>query len=265
MTLPTGTIEYTLGSASVTGCGLSYTTSELEPALTGPIAEIVFDDEGTTDITNMLSSLPDTDFDQDNLKRVLGHNREPEPWRVGEAFAESYLTHHRTCTFPWPDGRDERKSGSSLPGADLVGIHCDGETVRFAFGEVKTSTSRKYPPGAMYGRTGLKQQLEDLRDRVSIRDDLVKYLWHRALNASWKNRFINAFMRYNADDTDVMLFGVLVRDVEPHEDDLRIRVSKLGNDCPQTMSIELLALYLPSGSINSLGIRVVALREEDNT
>ncbi|MCD4678169.1 MAG: hypothetical protein K8S18_19585, partial [Desulfobacula sp.] len=69
MTLATGTIEYTLGSSPVTGCGLSYTTSELESALTRPIAEAVFDDKGTANLSNMLSSLPDTDFDQDNLKR----------------------------------------------------------------------------------------------------------------------------------------------------------------------------------------------------
>jgi hypothetical protein len=152
-----------------------------------------------------------------------------------------------------------------LPGADLVGIHCDGETERFAFGEVKTSSEKKYPPGVMHGRTGFKQQLEDLRDKVGIRDDLVKYLWHRALNASWKSRFINAFERYNTNHTDVGLFGVLVRDVEPHEDDLRVRVSKLSEDCPQPMSIELLAFYLPSGSIGSLGEKVLALREGGNT
>jgi hypothetical protein len=260
MTLAAGTVEYTLGSASITGCGLSYTASELESALAGPVAEVVFDDEGATDLTNMLSGLPSTEFNQEGVKRVLENNREPEPWRVGEAFGESYLTHHRTCTFPWPDGRDERKSGSSLPGADLVGIHCDGEAERFAFGEVKTSSEKKYPPGLMYGRTGFKQQLEDLRDKVGNRDDLVKYLWHRAVNASWKDRFINAFKRYSTDNADVGLFGVLLRDVEPHEDDLRVRVSKLSEDCPQPMSIELLALYLPSGSIGTLCEKVLAMR-----
>ncbi|PXF61164.1 MAG: hypothetical protein C4B59_05290 [Candidatus Methanogaster sp.] len=260
MMLATGTVEYTLGTAPITGCGMSYTTSELESALAGPVAEVIFDDAGTADLTNILSGLPSTEFNPECVKRVLENNREHESWRVGEALAESYLTHHRTCTFPWPDGRDERKSGSSLPGADLVGIHCDGVTERFAFGEVKTSSENKYPPGAMYGRTGLKQQLEDLRDKVGIRDDLVKYLWHRAVNASWKDKFINAFKRYNTDNADVGLFGVLLRDVEPHEDDLRARVGKLGEDCPQPMSIELLALYMPSGSIGSLGEKVLAMR-----
>jgi len=63
----------------------------------------------------------------------------------------------------------------------------------------------------MYGRTGLKQQLEDLRDNVLIRDDLVKYLWYRAVNAPWKDQFLCAYTRYGANDTDVQLFRFLVR------------------------------------------------------
>lgn len=64
--------------------------------------------------------------------------------------------------------------------------------------------------------------IEDLRDEVLIRDDLVKYLTHRAVNALWKDQFICAYRRYNANNTDVQLFGLLPRDVAPHEDDLRV-------------------------------------------
>ena len=66
--------------------------------MAGPVAEIVFDGEGATDLTNMLSSLPSTEFDPECVKRILENNREPEAWRVGEAFGESYLAHHRTRT-----------------------------------------------------------------------------------------------------------------------------------------------------------------------
>ena len=38
----------------------------------------------------------------------------------------------------------------------------------------------------MRGRTGLKKQLEDLRDRNAVRDDLVRYLGHRAVAASFR-------------------------------------------------------------------------------
>ena len=265
MTLSAGTVEYTLGTAPVTGCGISWTAEELDTALAGPVAGVVFDDAGNADCAAILEGLSETEFDREGVQRVLNSEQEPEAWRVGEGLAESYLTHHRNCSFPWPDGRDERKSGSSLPGADLVGFHQDGEQDCFAFGEVKTSGEAKHPPGAMYGRTGLKQQLEDLRDKVSIRDDLVKYLWHWAVNASWKGRFINAYKRYNADSADVCLFGLLVRDVEPHRDDLQVRVTKLGKGCPSAMSIELIAIYLPAGSIDSLSKKVVQSRKGGDT
>jgi len=261
MTLSVGTVEYRLGTEPVTGCGLSWTAEELDAALSGPVVEVVFDDEGTAECAAMLEGLAETEFDREGVKRVLDNKHEPEAWRVGEGIAESYLAHHRGCYFPWPDGRDERKSGSSLPGADLVGFYKDGEMDCFAFGEIKTSSEVKYPPGLTYGIHGFKQQLEDLRDKVSDRDDLVNYLWHRAVTASWKDRFVSVYTRYSADNTNVWLFGLLVRDVEPRNNDLRARVTKLGKDCPTAMSIELLALYLPSGSIDTLSKKVMNSRK----
>src|SRR5438105_42178 len=85
---------------------------------------------------------------------------------------------------------------------------------RFAFGEVKTSSEAAYPPGACYGATGLKQQLEDLRDNSVIRDDLVRYLGHRAATGpTWKNQFLDAAGSYFANKSDVRVFGVMIRDV----------------------------------------------------
>ncbi len=180
---------------------------------------------------------------------------------MGEAIAETYLTDRRSCSFPWPDGRDERKSGSSLPGADLVGFGVDDDGDCLAFGEVKTSSEQSYPPGAMYGRTGLKQQLEDLRDKETIRDDLVKYLGHRAGSAPWRARFEQAASRYLRNTSDIQLYGCLVRDVEPHQDDLRVRVGKLAVACPEGMRIELLALYLPQESrLDGIGKEMVSRR-----
>jgi hypothetical protein len=265
MTLAAGRVEYTLGATPVTGCGLSWTGTELDTALEGSVAEVLFDDAGANDCAALLESVIGTEFDQSAVKQVLENKNVPEDWRVGEALAEAYLVSHRTCRFPWPDGRDERRSGSSLPGADLVGFQRDGTTDRFAFGEVKTSNEGKYPPGTMYGRTGLKQQIEDLRDNISIRDGLVKYLWYRAVNAPWKAQFLCAYRRYNASNTDVQLFGFLVRDVSPHKDDLRVRVSELGKNCPAVMSIELLAIYLPADNIQTLSQKVMNSRKGSGT
>jgi hypothetical protein len=154
MSISVGTIEYTLGNYPVTGCGFSYSVTELDTALSGSVTEVVFDDSGKTDIEALIAGLAETDFEKGEVERILSNTNPLEDWRGGEALAESYLVHHKNCFFPWPDDRDERKSGSSLPGADLVGFQSSDNDDFFAFGEVKTSTENKYPPGAMHGRTG---------------------------------------------------------------------------------------------------------------
>jgi len=256
-----GKEEYFFSGSQVVGLGLSWTPEELDMALIGPVAETVFDESGTNDINTLLEGLAETEFDYESIQRVLNYTDEPEDWRVGEALAELFLVDHRRCEFPWPDGRDEKKSNSSLPGADLVGFIVDNGIIRFAFGEVKTSTDSNYPPGSMYGRTGLKQQLNDLRDKVRIRDDLVKYLGYRAVNASWKRQYKQAVKRYISINSDVRVFGVLIRDVPPNNNDIRVRVESLRINCPTPMFIELIAIYLPTGSIATLSNRVVDSRK----
>lgn len=252
--LPAGTIAYSLGNPPVIGTGVSWSEQETETAVAGPVASVVYDDAGTQSLTSLLSGLPETGFTSAQVQATLSQTATVENWRVGEALAESYLVHHRDCHFPWPDGRDIRKNGSSLPGADLVGFQKSGAQHRFAFGEVKTSGEKEYPPGACYGVTGLKQQLEDLRNDLGIRDDLVKYLGHRAASgAGWKDQFMEAARFYFADKNDIRVFGLLVRDVQPHVDDVRVRVSSLAKGCPALMTIELLAIYLPEASIEKLG------------
>jgi hypothetical protein len=260
MTVAPGKTVYQHSIASCSGSGLSWSNEELDSALCESVAALVFDREGRADIEGILSALAETEFAQSRLREILDDPEDVEDWRVGEAIAEAYLIDHRGCCFPWPDGRDERKGGSSLPGADLVGFQTDDIGYVLAFGEVKTSTEGKYPPGAMHGRTGLKQQLEDLRDRERIRDDLLKYLCHRAQSARWRSRFEEASRRYLQNKSDVHLYGVLIRDVDPHEDDLKVRVRKLAQGCPKGTQIELLAIYLPKGRIQCLGREIVTQR-----
>jgi len=253
-----GTECYSHGASPSTGKGRSWNDDEFGRAINGQVSALVFDEQGKADIEQLLVGVVETSFEQKQLAKALAAPENVEDWRVGEAIAEAYLSEHRSCLFPWPDGRDERKSGSSLPGADLVGVQQDEHGDRFVFGEVKTSGEAKYPPGAVYGRTGLKQQLEDLRDRESIRNDLFRYLGHHAKNATWQDMFKAASKRYLNNTSDVQLFGVLVRDVEPNVDDVRVRVEKLGNGCPVGTQVELLALYLPTGAIGNLAAQALA-------
>ncbi|MDV2482801.1 hypothetical protein F8E02_12540 [Methanoculleus sp. Wushi-C6] len=252
MALAAGNTVYSLVCSRVTGCGLSLNNGELELAINGPVAALLRDDEGYADIAELITSIDETGFDRQEALRTLERTGEPEPWRIGEALAECYLVEHRDCFFPWPDGRDERKWGSSLPGADLVGFQVDNNGCRFAFGEVKTSGEEEYPPGIMYGRSGLKGQIEDLKNDIEVKSALIRYLTHRAVNSSWKSEFQQAFTRYmTSDKFDFSIFGVLVRDVTAHIDDLRTRVDKLGVDCSTPLTIELLAIYLPQKVIGS--------------
>jgi len=265
MLISQGRSKYQLGNGNnVKGEGLSLNHDELDTALQGPIYKIITDYEGVRNLQQFLDSIPDTDFDNSEVKRVLTNRSSLEDWRVGEALAECYLAGIKDCVFPWPDGRDERISGSSLPGADLVGFCSHNSVMRFTFGEVKTSSHDQYPPSSMHGRSGLKQQIEKLKDNLSSRDDLVKYLMHRAIYAPWKNKFIEAYKNYNKDNESVKIFGILVRDVEPNKSDIQHRVNILESNCPPTMTIELLVIYLPPHSIKTLSSRIRQIAEHTN-
>ena len=85
--------------------------------------------------------------------------------------------------------------------------------------------------------------------RKSWRQTLFLYLAHRAVNAPWKAEWQSAASRFLSDDADVVVFGVLVRDVDPHEDDLRVRATSLAAGRPARMAMELVAVYMPAGSI----------------
>jgi len=252
MPVAVGTEVYNADCPPVVARGVSYTQTERDAALKGPVRDLIEDAEGKAQIKGLLDSITLTDFQKQNLEGILNATPESEDWRIGEAFAEVYLTTHKRCLFPWPVGRDERKARSSLPGADLVGIQETDHArlpFRFAFGEVKTSSDGKYPPSVMKGRHGLKQQLEDLRNTKTLRYSLFIYLAHRAVKAPWKAKWQAAASRFLSDDADVVVFGVLVRDVDPHHDDLRARARSLAAGCPARMHLELMAIYMPAGSV----------------
>jgi hypothetical protein len=141
---------------------------------------------------------------------------------------------------------------SSPAGTDLVGFGKHESEFVFAFGEVKTSTEHKWPPSLIYGRHGLKQQLEDLRDSTEHKDALVRYLGLHSVNASWIDQFKQAFRRYASSKTNVAIFGLLIRDVAPKSDDLSTRARSLSKGCPPDSRIELIAIYLPAGAVPTL-------------
>lgn len=248
-----GTQVYDADQPPVRARGYAFTETERNSLLAKEVQAILHDDQGKVELETLLSGIATTQFATTTLQAIMNAVGPVESWRIGEAIAESYLVGHRQCIFPWPGGRDLKNPDSSPAGTDLVGFqtpHAEDEgSTRFSFAEVKTSDHGAYPPSLMYGRHGLKQQLEDLRDSTTVKDSLVKYLGLHANGRAWSDDFRKAARRYIHDRCDVSVFGVLVRDVAPNSKDLSGRASNLSQKCPPATAIELLGLYFPAGSI----------------
>ncbi|MEZ5124922.1 MAG: hypothetical protein R2826_01550 [Thermoleophilia bacterium] len=231
----------------------------MDAALSRRLPPLLRDDEGRERLAALLSMAADTAFAVDGINRLLSRIPDPPSWRIGEALAEALLTDYRSCEFPWPGGRDLKNPSASAAGTDLVGFaSLTGDECRFAFGEVKTSSQKQWPPTVVDGRHGMRKQLEDLCTSTVFKDSLVTYLGHHSIQSDWQARYVGAARRYFADETDVSLFGVLVRDVDADARDLAGRATTIGGACPAGTSIELLAIYLPPDSIDALPALVAA-------
>jgi hypothetical protein len=52
----------------------------LGAALEGSVAEVVFADTGIAGLTALLESIPDTEFDPFEVRRILANRKVPENW-----------------------------------------------------------------------------------------------------------------------------------------------------------------------------------------
>lgn len=261
MPLPAAQTAYNMDVSPVVARGLSYSDAQLDEMLQGPVKDILNDTAGTQEMEELLAGVATTDFEKDGLKELLNNDITPENWRVGEAIAESYVTEERDCYFPWPTSRDLKNPDASPAGADLTGFQKVGDTeddYRFAFGEVKTSEQQDSPPNVVYGRSGLQQQMENLCSCGDTKKALVRYLAHHATNATWKQIFQNAAGRYLRSQNDIAVFGILIRDIDPNQNDLSARAQNLSQLTSAGPTVELYALYFTSGTIAGLSQRAVA-------
>jgi len=246
------------GSVEVGGFALS--SGEVESALQQRVVPVLRDDAANDEVEQLLGALAATQFATDTLRNALTATRDIPDWQVGEALAEAYLEDHYDCSFPWPMSRDARNPRASLQGTDSVGFQRHGTSYRIAFGETKTSTDPNCPPGVWNGRSGLKKQLEGLRDSTEIKNHIVvRYLSVRANGAAWRATYISATRRYLANPCDIALFGVLVRDTAPSERDVSSRAKSLSKGCPADTAIHIVGIYLPVGHIPKLPKQVADL------
>lgn len=178
--------------------------------------------------------------------------RQYMPWRIGEVIAEILLAEWHSAVWVWNGDRDLKDPNASLPGADLAGfiVEPDG-SARFLFGEVKTSSEDKSPPGLMSGRNGLIKQLEDLGANPRYSVVLVKWLRSRIQKGSesfalYQSALSNFWKRPEA----LVLVGCLVRDTEPNEKDVLNRAAALASTVPSD-EIALHVWHVPD-AIDSL-------------
>ena len=217
-------------------------------AISADITERALDLAFETEITSKLRDMPSTGASAKWLTSFLEDavSHEVHPWQVGEAIAEAVLEDSHGVIFPWNTRRDERNPKASLPGADLVGLSDERPGTRFVFGEVKSSSDTRSPPGVLTGKSGMDQQLERLVDDQQLRFTLIKWLSARVSDEETGDLFdaaLSAFVK--SSGSSVRLVGVLVRDTSASERDVSTRGKALGERFPAPGSVELHAMYMP--------------------
>ena len=140
--------------------------------------------------------------------------------------------------------------GQACPGQTWSVSRRTNAATAWHWGRSRLPARTGIPPSVV---SDLKQQLEHLRDQTAVRDHLLLYLSYRAESAPWHARFKAASVRYLRDKSDFHLYGFLVRDVPADERDLRSLARNFAQDSGSHPRMELLALYLPGGSIEGIG------------
>lgn len=235
---------------------------EFNAFMADDVASRLYDEPGKIDFTSHLNSLASTGFAQDSLQAILeAEHPEERDWAVGEAMAEAWLSREHDVIWPWNMERDKRTPQASLPGADLVGFVIQGSETRLVLGEVKCSSDSNAPPNVMTGRNGMTRQIESLATDIGLLYTLIRWLQPRCSGNNAEPHFNAAIgLLLKSGNRAMTLFGLLVRDTQPDERDLRGRGQHLGKLIKAPANCFLLALYLPC-SIASLPDRVQAEAE----
>ena len=231
--------------------------NEFDAFMANEVASRLHDGAGKSDFKAHLNSLASTGFARDSLQAILeAEHPEERDWAVGEALAEAWLTREHGVVWPWNMERDKRTPQASLPGADLVGFVTQGNETRLVLGEVKCSSDSNTPPNVMTGHKGLTRQLETLATDIGLLHMLIRWLHPRCRGNDVEPHFNAAIsLLLQSGNKAIALFGVLVRDTQPDERDLRSRGQHLGKIIETPAWCSLIALYLPC-PISSLPDRV---------
>ena len=230
--------------------GMSFDKSFLLNYLEIRVKPKLFDYSGTETLMNEYGDIARTGFQKAKLQEIFKSRHEPIPWRIGEALSECYLEDYCNARFHYESSRDAKNPRSNLTGADIVGFIDINDQTIFLFGEVKTSNQKLSPPTILYGRSGLIKQLEIIVNKKEVRYDLIKWLGFKAKNLENTHGFQIDYRRalefyLRSDGELVKIVGILVRDIEPNEKDLKSRYNRLLKNLNKNIYFDLKAFYLP--------------------
>ncbi len=218
-----------------------------ESFMTNDVASRLYDEEGANEFEAHLRALASTGFAVESVNAILAaETPEERDWAAGEAMAEAYLMNQHDIAWPWNMERDKRTPKASLPGADLVGFEIKDGHVRLALGEVKVSRDTNTPPGVMSGRSGMIHQIDNLASNLSLISQLLRWLLPRCKGTDHETHFNTAVALFlSSGNKAVGLFGILIRDTEANELDLKARGLSLSGTLEDPSTCQLIALYLP--------------------
>ncbi len=206
--------------------------------------DLALEDKITSTLQDVSSTGVSAEWLTSFLQDAISH--ELLPWQIGEAIAEVILEDSHGVIFPWNTRRDARNPRASLPGADLVGLSNESPAAPFVFGEVKSSSDTRSPPGVLTGKSGMNQQLERLIDDRRLLLTLIKWLSVR-VNDGETEALLDAALRsfVESSGSSIRLVGVLVRDTSASERDVSTRAKALGEKVSAPGSVELHVMYMP--------------------
>lgn len=234
--------------------GIQFSEGECDTILTTSVRNNLIDIDETGQMAADFSALQQKGFSSANLVADMEALQKSEPedlrdWRIGEAMCQVVLGNHFGCRFHWNERRDTRNPRGNKVGADVVGFIDTDNGVLFMFGETKTSSETvNRPPQAMTKDPGgMESQLKELFRHASVRRLLISYLGNktRGLDANhpFKVDYLAALRTYYGAVQAYQLMGVLVRDVEPHENDIRPSYHRLKAVICEPVGLRLLAIY----------------------
>lgn len=246
--------EYQYSESTTRGYkGITFDENKSQMLLQSEVKNNLIDKPQRDELISILERLKqDTGFEKSetllaDIQALQNETVNVKDFRIGEALAEVVLKKYFSCRFYWNELRDARNPKGNKTGADLVGFIEINNEVLFLFGEVKTSSEQQSPPQVMTNPTGIENQLKDLYNDAKKRMNLISYIQNKiGLNTNFKQDFDNAIRNYyKQNSSQYLLYGVLVRDTEPKENDIKKSFDKLKNEILNPTGLKLLAIYLP--------------------